>query len=37
MDDYYKLALKEVALHKKNKSNEAKKISQRLISLYFVF
>tara|TARA_Y100000768_G_scaffold242136_1_gene183460 strand:- start:592 stop:705 length:114 start_codon:yes stop_codon:yes gene_type:complete len=37
MDDYYKLDLKAVALHKKNKSNEAKKISQILISLYFVF
>ena len=37
MDDYNKLALKAVDLHKKNKSNEAKKISQILISLYFVF
>tara|TARA_B100000941_G_C28386966_1_gene490522 strand:- start:741 stop:854 length:114 start_codon:yes stop_codon:yes gene_type:complete len=37
MDDYNKLALKAVDLHKENESNEAKKNSQILISLYFVF
>ena len=37
MDDYNKLALKAVDLHKKNRPKEVKKISQILISLYFVF